>query len=174
MRPDRASPKQGGTIRHNTCLLQRPVDQCHWIANANTPSSLAGCHQFSILIDAEEALGRDPRLPRVSKCIVDVCDPINLYAAIHMAVPVNMNIRAYLPDLLLQQIRSQYRIKNSITLRNIMRHDIYARKEMRERNDGVARRSEQRLVHRNEIGCNLPHPHRLRPLAGPEIHPQFV
>ena len=46
----------------------------------------------TILIDAEEMLGRDPRLRRISKCIVDVGDPINLHLAVHMAVPVNMNI----------------------------------------------------------------------------------
>jgi hypothetical protein len=48
--------------------------------------------QLTTLIDAEEALSRDPFLRWISKRIVDVGDPINLYVAVHVAVPVNMNI----------------------------------------------------------------------------------
>ena len=41
----------------------------------------------TVLIDAEEMLGRDPLLRRISKCVVDVGDPINLYLAVHGLCP---------------------------------------------------------------------------------------
>src|SRR5262249_16227764 len=92
-----------------------PQECANYLASAGY-GSLIRDTLLIILIDAEEALGRNPRLPGISKCIVDVGDAVNLYVTVHVAVPVNMNIRADLPDLLLQQIRSQHGIKNSITL----------------------------------------------------------
>jgi hypothetical protein len=50
-------------------------------------------------VDAEEALGRNPRFPRKAESNVDVSDPVDLDSAIHMPVPANVNIRTNQPDL---------------------------------------------------------------------------
>ena len=105
----------------------------------------------------KKTLGRDTRFPWITERIVDVSDSFNRDSAIHMTVPVNVNIRTKQPDLLLQRIRSQYGINESMPRGYVVRHDVDAGKEMREGNNDIVRGAGQRMVHCRETRGDLAH-----------------
>ena len=140
--------------------------QAHAITGADIDTSIA-----STLMDGEQGFRCDHRLGRITERIVDIGHAVDLHAAIEMAVPVHMDAGIDFPQLRFQPLGTEDGVQQPGRGRDVPRHHIDTRQEVRTGDHRFVARIGRRRVERVEMQRDFVGAIAIGPAAGAEIHP---